>query len=169
MKLVSQSSLSRITPNRSPSASNKINRARRACAASRDCPRTHRSNSCRSASFNLIMSIKHLDAFHTLRFTSIKIIEERQPITVRGVCYCLFVLRLIDSMAKKSTQRISRIMTGAREDGLIPWEWIVDDSRQMEGWAQYSGLQEFGEHISGLYTRDFWADQKHYPILISEK
>src|SRR5262249_58837089 len=70
MKLVSQSSLSRITPNRSPSASNKINRARRACAASRDCPRTHRSNSCRSASFNLIMSIKHLDAFHTLRFTS---------------------------------------------------------------------------------------------------
>jgi hypothetical protein len=101
--------------------------------------------------------------------TCIKIIEERQPITVRGVCYCLFVLKLIPSMAKKHTQRISRVLTGAREDRLIPWDWIVDDSRHMQGWAQYSGLQEFGEEISDLYARDFWSDQGSYPILISEK
>src|SRR5215831_2708977 len=101
--------------------------------------------------------------------TSIKIIEQVQPITVRGVCYRLFVAGHIDSMAVKNTQKISRLLTQAREEGLIPWDWIVDESRRMEGWAQYSGLKEFAQHISGLYTRNFWADQKFSPILISEK
>jgi hypothetical protein len=40
--------------------------------------------------------------------TCIEIIEQVQPITVRGVCYRLFVAGMIDSMAVKNTQKISR-------------------------------------------------------------
>jgi hypothetical protein len=49
--------------------------------------------------------------------TCIKIIEACQPITVRGVAYKLFVAGLIDSMATKNTQKVSRILRDAREEG----------------------------------------------------
>lgn len=98
-----------------------------------------------------------------------KIIEETQPITVRGVCYRLFVAGLIDSMAVKNTQKISRLLTQAREEGSIPWEWIVDESRQTVVWRQYADLEEYGQEIAEQYRRDFWADQKSRVIVISEK
>ena len=98
-----------------------------------------------------------------------EIIEETQPITVRGVCYRLFVAKLIDSMAKNNTQKISRLLVWAREEGLIPWEWIVDESRQMERASQWRDLASFGQTIEGVYRRDFWAHQRNQVIVISEK
>src|SRR5215510_4609030 len=80
-----------------------------------------------------------------------KIIEEVQPITVRGVCYRLFVAGLIDSMAKTNTQKISRLLVGAREKGVIPWEWIVDESRQMERQPHWKDMEGFGKSIEKSY------------------
>ncbi|HEY2918249.1 MAG TPA: hypothetical protein VGK77_04555 [Candidatus Binatia bacterium] len=101
--------------------------------------------------------------------TCIEIIEPVQPITVRGVCYRLFVAGQIKSMAVNNTQKISRLLTRAREEGLIPWEWIVDDSRRMEGDAGFRDLSEYAENIAAWYRRDFWAAQPRRVIVISEK
>jgi len=60
------------------------------------------------------------------------IVEERAPITVRGICYALFVRKLIPSMAVGETQKISRIATAMREDETLDWKQIVDDSRAVE-------------------------------------
>jgi hypothetical protein len=98
-----------------------------------------------------------------------KIIEQTQPITVRGVCYRLFVAGLIDSMASRNTQKISRLLTWAREEGVIPWAWIVDESRRMEGWSTYADLEEYADYVEDWYRRDFWAHQKTRVIVISEK
>jgi hypothetical protein len=49
-----------------------------------------------------------------------EILEEIEPATVRAVCYRLFVQKLIPDMSKNSTGKVSRILTGAREDGEIP-------------------------------------------------
>jgi hypothetical protein len=98
-----------------------------------------------------------------------KIIEETEPITIRGICYRLFVAKFIDSMATKNTQKISRLLTQAREEGEVDWDSIVDESRQMEEWSQYRDLNEFGEYVQTLYTRDFWAHQENRIIVISEK
>jgi len=97
------------------------------------------------------------------------IIDATAPITVRGVCYRLFVAKRIDSMATKNTQKISRLLTWAREEDEIDWDDIVDESRSMDEWAQYKDLEAFGEHIATLYSRDFWAHQKFALIVISEK
>jgi hypothetical protein len=98
-----------------------------------------------------------------------KIVEAVQPITVRGVCYRLFVAGLIDSMATKNTQKISRLLVLAREEELIPWEWIVDEHRQMEGDGGFRDLEEYGQAIERSYRRDFWAHQENRIIVISEK
>src|ERR1700752_4152983 len=92
--------------------------------------------------------------------TCSEIIEQTQPITVRGICYRLFVAGHIDSMAVTNTQRISRLLVQARENGLIPWEWIVDDSRRMEGdEGRFTDLEQYARVIERSYRRDFWAHQ----------
>lgn len=98
-----------------------------------------------------------------------EIIEAVQPITVRGVCYRLFVAKLIDSMAVKNTQKISRLLLWAREDGFVPWEWIVDESRQIEDSGGFADLEAYGRVIEKAYRRDFWAHQRNRLIVISEK
>ena len=101
--------------------------------------------------------------------TCLEIIKARQPISVRGVCYALFVADHIDSMAKENTAKISRLLTQMREEGVLPWEWIVDDSRSMEGDGGYKDLKAYGEVIANAYRRDFWAHQAKRVIVISEK
>jgi hypothetical protein len=98
-----------------------------------------------------------------------EIIEETQPITVRGVCYRLFVAKLIDSMEVKNTQKISRLLVWAREQGEIEWESIVDESRSMERVSQWRDLESYGRVIEQSYRRDFWAHQRNQVIVISEK
>jgi hypothetical protein len=98
-----------------------------------------------------------------------EIIEKTRPLTVRGVCYRLFVAKLIDSMAVANTQKISRLLVRAREEGEIPWEWIVDESRQTIIWQQYADLEEFGSELEDWYRRDFWAHQGIRLLVISEK
>src|SRR4051812_36361311 len=60
------------------------------------------------------------------------IAEEAQPITGRGVGYQLFIRGLIPSMARSEMQRVYRLLLKAREDGIIRWEWIVDETREFE-------------------------------------
>jgi hypothetical protein len=35
-------------------------------------------------------------------------------------------------MGKNSTNRVSRQLVDAREQGLIPWGWIVQETREVE-------------------------------------
>lgn len=60
------------------------------------------------------------------------ILREIQPATVRAVCYRLFVANVIDNMSKSQTNKVSRQLTWAREEGIIPWHWIVDETREAE-------------------------------------
>src|SRR6185437_2379627 len=67
-------------------------------------------------------SIELIDAMYS-------IVEATQPITGRGVGYKLFTAGLIPSMATSEMQRVYRMLKEAREQGDIPWEWIVDETR----------------------------------------
>ena len=62
----------------------------------------------------------------------VAIVDERNPITVRGVCYALFTRGLIASMAVGETQKVSRIMTEMRESDALDWTLIVDGSRSVD-------------------------------------
>ena len=74
------------------------------------------------------MAERSLDLIRVMR----DIIEPLQPITGRGVGYQLFVRKLTESMARGEMAKVYRLLLIARERGIIPWEWIVDETRELE-------------------------------------
>ncbi|QHP70999.1 hypothetical protein EI171_29130 [Bradyrhizobium sp. LCT2] len=97
------------------------------------------------------------------------IAKERAPITVRGVCYTLFVQKLIASMEKSETSKVSRLLTIAREEGTIPWEQIVDETRQIEEAATWDSPEEYMAASALAYRLNFWQSQPHRVQVWSEK
>jgi hypothetical protein len=95
--------------------------------------------------------------------------EEAQPITGRGVGYKLFTAGLIGSMAKPDMQRVYRLLKEARERDLIPWEWIVDETRALERVSTWDGPEEYVECVARSYRRDFWRLQPVRVEIWSEK
>lgn len=87
-------------------------------------------------------------ATHDLIETCLNIIEPIQSIMVRGVAYKLFVAGVIDSMSKNNCQHVSPVLCDARDLGQIPWEWIVDESRQIESQPSYANLVEYGDVVA---------------------
>lgn len=98
-----------------------------------------------------------------------EILEEIQPATVRAVCYRLFVRRVIDSMSKANTSRVSRNLVWARENGVIPWEWIVDEAREPEREPSWDDPEDVIENAVRGYRKDYWRTQPHWIEVWSEK
>lgn len=98
-----------------------------------------------------------------------RILKEIQPASVRAVCYQLFTRSLITDMSKNSTNRISRILTGARERGEISWDWIVDEARSAESVSTWQTLESFAQTVIRAYRRDYWQDQPCRVEVWSEK
>jgi hypothetical protein len=93
------------------------------------------------------------------------IAEEAHPITGRGIGYKLFAAGLIDGMDKMNV--VYRALKVAREDGDIPWDWIVDETRELElisTWKNPSGCAD-----GFFYRRDLWQTQPHTVEVWSEK
>lgn len=92
-----------------------------------------------------------------------------QPITGRGVGYKLFTAKLIPSMATNEMKRVYRLLKVAREQGRIPWEWIVDETRELERVSTWSNPTEYARCVARSYRRDFWDQQPVRVMVVSEK
>jgi hypothetical protein len=97
--------------------------------------------------------------------------EENHPVTVRGCAYHLFTRKppLIDNMGKNCTNEVSRILTVAREEGAIPWDWIVDETRSVERKPSWDDIEDFGRSVLVGYRKDRWVTQPVRVELWSEK
>jgi hypothetical protein len=95
--------------------------------------------------------------------------EAAQPITGRGIGYKLFTAGLIASMARAEMQRVYRLLKEARERDDIPWEWIVDETRELERVSTWANPAEYARCVAQSYRRDFWDQQPVRIIVVSEK
>ena len=95
--------------------------------------------------------------------------EAAQPITGRGVGYKLFAAGLIPSMDRSEMQRVYRLLREAREDGTIPWEWIVDETRSLERVSTWDNPAAYARCVARSYRRDFWNQQPARVEVWSEK
>jgi hypothetical protein len=92
-----------------------------------------------------------------------------QPITGRGIGYKLFAAGLIPSMKTNSMQKVYRLLRIARENGTIPWEWIVDETRELEQVSTWSDPDAYLRCVARSYRRDFWQQQPVRVEVWSEK
>lgn len=98
-----------------------------------------------------------------------EILEEIQPASVRAVCYRLFTRRLIPDMSKNSTGKVSVQLVYAREEGIIPWEHVVDENRKVERTQCWDDASTFFDKVLAGYAKDPWLDQPQRVEVWSEK
>src|SRR5262245_57921750 len=66
-------------------------------------------------------------------------------------------------------KRVYRLLKEARERDYIPWEWIVDETRELERVPTWANPTEYAECVAQSYRRDFWDQQPNRIMVISEK
>jgi hypothetical protein len=72
-------------------------------------------------------------------------------------------------MARAEMQRVYRLLKEAREQGDIPWEWIVDETRSLERTATWNDPEHYARCVARSYRRDFWNQQPVRCEVWSEK
>jgi hypothetical protein len=97
------------------------------------------------------------------------IAEEVQPVTGRGIGYKLFTQGLIESMATSEMQRTYRLLKHAREQGIIPWSHIVDETRELEKVSTWANPASYARCVARSYRRNFWDQQPVRVLMCSEK
>jgi hypothetical protein len=109
------------------------------------------------------LSRKSLDLIEAMR----EVAEAAQPITGRGVGYQLFTRGLIDGMHKMPM--VYRLLKEARERNMIAWDWIVDETHELEIATTWSNPAAFVRTVRRSYRRNFWRQQPQRVEVWSEK
>jgi hypothetical protein len=97
------------------------------------------------------------------------ILQEIHPASVRAVCYQLFIRQLIESMAKTCTNRVSAQLVYARKQRIIPWRWIVDETREVERPGTWRDAESYVHTMLSYYRHDRWQHQATHVEVWSEK
>ncbi len=88
--------------------------------------------------------------------------------TLRQLFYQLVTRHIIPN-EHSAYQRLSRVMTDARDSGDIPYEWIVDRSKVERVPNAWSDLEGYMDTVTKAYNRDRWKDQPYHIELWLEK
>jgi hypothetical protein len=99
----------------------------------------------------------------------VAIAREIAPCSVRALAYQLFNRRLIPSMERKHTKRVSELCVIAREEDLLEWELITDATRAEEKVATWADPAAFARAVQHSYRRNKWAEQPTHVSVWSEK
>jgi hypothetical protein len=102
------------------------------------------------------------DQIQHVRDSLYELAELHQPLTVRQLFYRAVATGLIDKTQKDYNNTIVRLVGLMREEGSIPFEWIVDNTRWMRKPRTYSGLESMLRLTQQTYRRSIWDDQSVY-------
>jgi hypothetical protein len=104
------------------------------------------------------------------------ILERQRPMTIRQLFYQMVGLaddtkREIGGFgnSQKDYRRVSRMMTKAREDKRVPWDWIVDRSRPTYEPQVWGDLAGYLHAVKNCYRKDYWLNQRVYCEVWCEK
>ncbi len=109
------------------------------------------------------MALASLDLIEAMKV----ITKAAHPITGRGVGYELFAAGLIPSM--DDMKRVYRLLKEARERGMIPWSWIVDETRELERCPSWNDAADYADVMGRAYRRDHWNQHPVRVEVWSEK
>lgn len=85
-----------------------------------------------------------------------------QPLTVRQAFYRLVVANVIPKTQNQYDNTVVEQIKQMREGGVIPWSWIVDNTRLVRKPTTFGDLQRCLQHTHDFYRRDLWESQDVY-------
>jgi hypothetical protein len=97
------------------------------------------------------------------------LLEEDNPQTVRQVFYALTVHGLIDKHEVEYQRTAVRLLGEMRESGIIPFEWIADNTRWQRKPTTFTGIESCLNATAKFYRRDLWAAMPVYVEVWCEK
>ena len=98
-----------------------------------------------------------------------EILEADHPQTVRQVFYALTVRKLISKNEKEYDSTVCRLLGDMREEGIIPFEWVADNTRWKRRPVTYTGLSHAVWNLAQTYRRNLWEDAEDYVEIWVEK
>jgi hypothetical protein len=97
------------------------------------------------------------------------ILEADHPQTVRQVYYAMTVLKLVEKTEQEYDGTVGRLLGDMREEGIIPFEWIADNTRWKRRPVTYTGLSHAVWNLAQTYRRNLWDDAEDYVEIWVEK
>ena len=94
----------------------------------------------------------------TIIATARAILAEHHPMTVRQVYYQLVSRQVIENN-RGQYQAVSDALVYARQEEIIPWEWIEDRLRRAREVTMWDDVADFANTVRHAYRRDVWATQ----------
>ncbi len=82
----------------------------------------------------------------------------RWPMTLRQLYYALVSAGAIGK-TEPAYGKLKRVMRDRREDGSIPWDWLVDHTRSVFQPRTWNGLEDLLTDTASLYRRDLMRQQ----------
>jgi DNA topoisomerase VI subunit A len=92
---------------------------------------------------------------------ALEVLSEYNPMTLRQVYYQLVARHIIDNR-RSEYQRLSGALVKARQEGLVPWEWLEDRVRQPQVVSMWRDLPDFLKTVRHAYRKDIWGRQPQY-------
>lgn len=87
-----------------------------------------------------------------------RLLADDHPMTLRQLFYQLVSQQVLDN-TQNNYKNLSRIIATARQEGIIPWEWMEDRNRRPREVSMWTGLADFADVAVRAYRRDVWATQ----------
>jgi hypothetical protein len=100
--------------------------------------------------------------------SAVGILEIENPMTIRQLFYRLVSVGALAN-SRADYQRLSVVMSKARNDGRCDFDWIVDRSRPEYSPNVWKDAAGYGADIQRRYPKDYWETQPHHVELWSEK
>jgi hypothetical protein len=89
-----------------------------------------------------------------------KLVEAHQPASVRHVFY-LAVVNRVPGITKNDAgyNKVQRALVKMRQDGTLPFHWIVDNTRWMRRPRSFTDAEECVMQTAELYRRNLWSNR----------
>jgi hypothetical protein len=100
--------------------------------------------------------------------TAIEVLEEQHPMTIRQLFYQLVSHGVLQNDLA-SYRLVSRIMTKAREDGRVNYDFIVDRSRPLYEKNVFEDAAHYAETVKKSYRKGYWYTQPYHVEVWCEK
>jgi hypothetical protein len=86
------------------------------------------------------------------------IVAEGHPMTVRQTYYQATVRGIVDK-TEDGYNKVQDLLAQMRRQELLPWDWIIDNTRRVIRPATYAGIAECLEDAADSYRKSLWLDK----------